>query len=76
MQFGNVVASHVQSGTNAVFGPGADVAHYLCDGLSRPNPGPTKMVVHNGSEFIELRQPARAVESRLRELMEEHDEFQ
>ncbi|MGK2911531.1 MAG: hypothetical protein ACSLE1_17270 [Sphingobium sp.] len=57
MPFGQIIASHVQHGTSVPLQSGIVSAEYLCDGLSRPNPGPTKMVVHDGTSFFKLHQP-------------------
>lgn len=57
MPIGNVVATHVQQGAvvNAVKGL---VAKYFCDGISRPNPGATKIIIHDGAKFLKLVSPA------------------
>lgn len=51
MQFGQSIARHVQQGT-ALPTQHTVLAEYLCDGSSRPNPGPTKMVLHDETQFI------------------------
>jgi hypothetical protein len=57
MPFGTVIASHTQTGTPLLPMNGGKAGRYLCDGLSRPNPGTTKPVVHDGNDFLKLPRP-------------------
>lgn len=55
MQFGQPIAVHIQQGTVAP--PQTTLlAEYLCEGSSCPNPGATKMVLHDETDFMKLDQ--------------------
>lgn len=52
MPFGKTVATHVQVGLLTTPAAGVVAIDLLCDGGSRPNPGTSRPLVHDGSTFL------------------------